>query len=230
MSLGFALRFFRGRGCTAAGRSGCSSRKAKKSSHPWHFRCWSLRRNELEWTNLVHWTGALHRFFVTWCNYRCWFCVGKALWRWFYPRSRKRDHFQTLATGVPKLITWLGTERVKRVIHSVHAQPPLPTLTTTRTVCLMIWWKCAERVTFNTFTSQTELSLTHWYDAVVVGCMREWLTMSGTPESSLDTLENKLRTLHLSEGQLRNSLTEPILKAILPGSVGVKLKTCIGEE
>ena len=42
----------------------------------------------------------------------CWFCVGKALWRWFYPRSRKRDHFQTLATGVPKLKTWLGTQRV----------------------------------------------------------------------------------------------------------------------
>ena len=54
--------------------------------------------------------------------------------------------------------------------------------------------------------------------------------MSGTPDSSLDTLENKLRTLHLSEGQIRNSLTEPILKAILPGSVGVKLKTCIGEK
>ena len=51
-------------------------------------------------------------FFVTWCNYRCWFYVGKALWRWFYPRSRKRDHFQTLATGVPKLKTWLGTQRV----------------------------------------------------------------------------------------------------------------------
>ena len=33
--------------------------------------------------------------------------VGKAL-------SRKRDHFQTLATGVPKLKTWLGTQRVKR--------------------------------------------------------------------------------------------------------------------
>ena len=62
------------------------------------------------------------------------------------------------------------------------------------------------------------------------GCMREWLTMSGTPDSSLDTLENKLRTLHLSEGQIRHSLTEPILKAILPGSVGIKLKTCIGKN
>ena len=30
----FALRCFRGRGCTAAGRSGCSEGKAKKSSHP----------------------------------------------------------------------------------------------------------------------------------------------------------------------------------------------------
>ena len=58
----FALRCFRGRGCTAAGRWGCSAGKAKKSSHPWHFRYWSLRRNELECTNLVRWTGALHRF------------------------------------------------------------------------------------------------------------------------------------------------------------------------
>ena len=58
----FALRCFRGRGCTAAGRSGCSAGTAKKSSHPWHFRCWSLRRNELECTDLVRWTEALHRF------------------------------------------------------------------------------------------------------------------------------------------------------------------------
>ena len=60
----FALRCFRGRGCTAAGRSCCSAGTAKKSSHPWHFRCWSLRRNELECTDLVHWTAAeaLHRF------------------------------------------------------------------------------------------------------------------------------------------------------------------------
>ena len=63
----------------------------------------------------------------------------------------------------------------------------------------------------------------------ITGCMREWLTMSGTPDSSLDTLENKFRTLHLSEGQILHSLTEPILKAILPGSVGIKLKTCIGK-
>ena len=58
----FALRYFHGRGCTAAGRSGCSAGTAKKSSHPWHFRCWSLRRNELECTDLIHWTEALHRF------------------------------------------------------------------------------------------------------------------------------------------------------------------------
>ena len=58
----FALRCFRGRGCTAARRSGCSVGKAKKSSHPWHFRCWSLRRNELECTDLAYWTEALHRF------------------------------------------------------------------------------------------------------------------------------------------------------------------------
>ena len=58
----FALRCFRGRRCTAAGRSGCSAGKAKKISHPWHFRYWSLRCNELERTNVVRWTGALHRF------------------------------------------------------------------------------------------------------------------------------------------------------------------------
>ena len=49
-------------GCAAAGRSDCSAGKAKKSSYPWRFRCWSPRRNELECTDLVHWTGASHRF------------------------------------------------------------------------------------------------------------------------------------------------------------------------
>ena len=39
----------------------------EKSSHPRHFGCWSLRPNGLEWTDLVNWTGALHRF-ITWCN------------------------------------------------------------------------------------------------------------------------------------------------------------------
>ena len=79
--------------------------RAKRSSHPWHFRCWSPKRNELECTDLVPLDRGVTPFFVTWCNYRCWFCVRKALWRWFYPRSRKRDHFQTLATGVPNLKT-----------------------------------------------------------------------------------------------------------------------------
>ena len=35
----FALRCYRARECTAVGRTGCSAGKAKKSSHPWHFRC-----------------------------------------------------------------------------------------------------------------------------------------------------------------------------------------------
>ena len=70
-------------------------------------------------TPIYYRSGSLGRgtdciVFVTWCNYRCCFCVREALWRWFYPRSRKRDHFQTLATGVPKLKTWLGTQRVKK--------------------------------------------------------------------------------------------------------------------
>ena len=87
--------------------------RAKRSSHPWHFRCWSPKRNELEFTDLVPLDCGITPFFVTWCNYRCWFCVRKGLWRWFYPRSRKRDRFQTLATGVSNLKTYLGTQRVK---------------------------------------------------------------------------------------------------------------------
>ena len=79
--------------------------RAKRSSHPWHFRCWSPKRNELECTDLVPLDSGITPFFVTRCNYRCWFCVRKALRRWFYARSRKRDHFQTLATGVPNLTT-----------------------------------------------------------------------------------------------------------------------------
>ena len=58
----FAIRYFPACGCTAARWSGCRSGTAKKSSHPWHFRCWSPSRNDLECTNLVHWTEALHRF------------------------------------------------------------------------------------------------------------------------------------------------------------------------
>ena len=58
----FAIRCFPACGCTAARWSGCRSGTAKKISHPWHFRCWSPSRNDLECTNLVHWTEALHRF------------------------------------------------------------------------------------------------------------------------------------------------------------------------
>ena len=58
----FAIRCFPACGCTASRWSECRSWTAKKSSHPWHFRCWSPSRNDLECTNLVHWTEALHRF------------------------------------------------------------------------------------------------------------------------------------------------------------------------
>ena len=65
----FAIRCFPVCGCTVARWSGCSWGTAKKSSRPWHFRCWSPSRNNLETvecTNLVHWTDALtealHRF------------------------------------------------------------------------------------------------------------------------------------------------------------------------
>ena len=60
----FALHCFRVRGCTAAGRSGCTTGTARKSSHPWHFRCSSPRRNDLERINLVtvvyYWSGERH--------------------------------------------------------------------------------------------------------------------------------------------------------------------------
>ena len=50
----FAIHCFPVCGCTVARWSGCRSGTAKKSSHPWHFRCWSPSRNDLECTNLVH--------------------------------------------------------------------------------------------------------------------------------------------------------------------------------
>ena len=55
------------------------------------------------------------RFFATWCNYRFWFCVRRALWGWFYPRLRKRNHLERFATGVPTLKTLLDTPRVNRL-------------------------------------------------------------------------------------------------------------------
>ena len=42
------------------------------------------------------------------------------------PQIKKRDHFQTLATGVPKLKTWLGTQRVKTSHHKPPPPPPPP--------------------------------------------------------------------------------------------------------
>ena len=32
-------------------------------------------------------------------------------------KKKKRDHFKMLATGVPKLKTWLGTQRVKKFFY-----------------------------------------------------------------------------------------------------------------
>ena len=84
------------------GQAAARGQRRNQSSHPWHFWCWSPRRNELDCINLVHWREAL-------CDSSsrdAIFVVGtvrKALWRWVYPRSRKRDHFQTLATGIRKL-------------------------------------------------------------------------------------------------------------------------------
>ena len=81
-----------------------------------HFQCWSPRRNELESTNLAHWTEVLHRF----SSRDAIIVVGSVLGKCFggdYPRSRKRDHFQKLATGLPKVKTHLGTQRVNVPLH-----------------------------------------------------------------------------------------------------------------
>ena len=89
----FALRCFHGRGCTAAGRSGCSAGTAEKSSHPWHFRCWSPRRNELECTDLVHWTEALHRSLSRDAIIVVGSVLEKHLDGDFTPDQEKKDHF-----------------------------------------------------------------------------------------------------------------------------------------
>ena len=59
--------------------------------------------------------------------------------------------------------------------------------------------------------------------------MRDWLKMSGVATSDLDRLEEKTRSLHLSEGQIRHVYPAPVLKALLPVSVATKLKTCVGK-
>ena len=90
---------YRVRGCTAAGRSGCSAGKAKKSSQPWCFRCWSPRRNELGCTDLVHWTGALHRL----SSRDGIFVVGSVLEKHFYgdftPDQEKEITFKRWPPG-----------------------------------------------------------------------------------------------------------------------------------
>ena len=59
--------------------------------------------------------------------------------------------------------------------------------------------------------------------------MRNWLKMSGAATSDLDRLEEKTRSFHLSEGQIRHVYPAPVLKALLPVSVATKLKTCVGK-
>ena len=72
-----------------------------------------------------------------------------------------------------------------------------------------------------------------WFDCFLVpgssGCMRDWLKMSGAATSDLDRLEEKTRSFHLSEGQIRHVYPAPVLKALLPVSVATKLKTCVGK-
>ena len=117
----FALRCFRGRGCTAAGRSGCSVGKAKKSSHPWHFRCWSLRRNELECTNLDHWTGALHRFrhvMQLSSLVQCWKSTLTAI----LPRSIKKITFKRWPPGYQSWKLGLALNGLKKFREEVNLQ------------------------------------------------------------------------------------------------------------
>ena len=59
--------------------------------------------------------------------------------------------------------------------------------------------------------------------------MRDWLKISGAATSDLDRLEEKTRSFHLSEGQIRHVYPAPVLKALLPVSVATKLKTCVGK-
>ena len=60
--------------------------------------------------------------------------------------------------------------------------------------------------------------------------MREWLTVSGAAEEDLDSLEEKARSFHLSEGKIRDKYPLPLLQALLPVSIASQLKTCIGES
>ena len=93
-------------------RSGCSTGTAKKSSHPWHFRCWSPKRNELGSTNLVQCTEALHRF----SSRDAIIVVSAGLEKHFdgdfSPENEKEITFKCWPPGVPKLKTLFGTQRV----------------------------------------------------------------------------------------------------------------------
>ena len=109
----FAFRCFRGRECTAAGRWGCSARKAKKSSHPWHFRYWSLRRNELECTNLIRWTGGIAPVFRHVMQLSLLVLCWKSTLAVILRDTKKKRSLSNVATGVPKLKTCLGTHGLK---------------------------------------------------------------------------------------------------------------------
>ena len=81
----------------------CGDSEEKQSSVT--FRCWSPRRNELECINLVYWREALYGFSSRDAIMVVGFVLEKHFGGDFTADQEKRSHFQTLATGVPKLKT-----------------------------------------------------------------------------------------------------------------------------
>ena len=96
---------------------------------PWHFRCWSLRRNELECTDLVYWTEAWHRFL----SRDAIIVVGSMLEKHFdgdfTPNQEKEITFKRWPPGYQSwklglALNGLRTKREKKKAHFALEVPP----------------------------------------------------------------------------------------------------------
>ena len=114
----------------------------------------------------------------------------------------------------------------------------VPCATCTLRMRWWLHWDCAPAPTATQYNSQKafpfEPALFFFCnlspaESLSGSCMRAWLNISGAAEADLDSLEEKARSFHLSEDQIRDMYPLPLLQALLPVSIASQLKTCIGK-
>ena len=64
--------------------------------------------------------GGIAPFFITSCNYCCWFCIRKALWRWFTQDQEKEITFKRWPPGYQSWKLCLAPNGLKKYLPTTH--------------------------------------------------------------------------------------------------------------